>query len=332
MLTVGSAAAKKGEKGRGYIKAGELALHSEILIPVLILQGTGDGPVLWLNGAVHGDELNGFMATRRVAETTDPKELKGALICTPLSNPLAVQWRNKVGPYDLLDMDQQFPGDPGGLVSQQIAHHLFREIKEKANYLINFHTAGTYYYAPPYTVFKKVPGVKPEANERTEAFVKAFGLAVNCRMDLSSVKGELPGNAAGALDVSCVLNGIPAFMAEVGSGGKFEEGNIAAAERGIRNAMKYLGMIPGERELPKEPIVITQRSFLNSSKAGFWVTEAKAGTFISKGQTIGRIIDVFSEVEVIKAQRESYIIQERVNPVVHAGDRVAFLGLKWGPF
>jgi uncharacterized protein len=332
MITVGSASAKKGEKGKGYLKVGELAVHTEVQTPVLIVNGKEAGPTLWLNGAVHGDELNGFMAIRRLAGTLDPGKLKGTLIATPLCNPLAVQWRNKLGPYDLMDLDQQFPGDPAGLVSQRVASILFREIKEKANYLINFHTAGTQYTAPPYTVYKKVPGAKPGVFEETEALAKAFGLAANCLVDLASAKGELPGNVAGALDASCILQSIPAFMAEVGTGGKFEEENIAIAERGIRNVMRRLGMIAGEVELPPRQIVITKRRFLYANQAGFWVAETKPGAILPQGQTIGRIIDLFADVEVIDTQQETFMIQVRVNPVVHSGDRVAFLGLEWKTF
>lgn len=332
MITIGSASAKKGGKGRGYLTVGELAAHTKVQTPVLIVNGKEDGPTLWLNGAVHGDELNGFMAIRRLARAMDPGKLKGVLICTPLCNPLAVQWRNKLGPYDQLDLDQQFPGDPTGLISQRVASILFRQIKEKANYLINFHTAGTMYDARPYTVYKKVLGAKPEVAEETEALAKAFGLATNCLVDLASANGELPGNVAGALDVNCILHGIPAFMAEVGTGGKLEEGNIVIAENGIRNVMKRLGMIPGEMELPPKRIVITKRRFIYANKAGIWMAETKPGAILPKGQTIGHIIDFFSDVEVIKAKQEAYMIQVRVNPVVHSGDRVAFLGLEWSPF
>ena len=110
MITVGSASAEKGEKGKGYLKVGQLAVHTQIQTPVLIVHGREDGPTLWLNGAVHGDELNGFMAIRQLVGALDPKELKGVLIATPLCNPLAVQWRNRFGPYDQLDLDQEFPG------------------------------------------------------------------------------------------------------------------------------------------------------------------------------------------------------------------------------
>ena len=217
MLKVGSASAEKGSKGQGFLKVGELSCHSKIVIPVLIVNGKENGPVLWINGGVHGDELNVFMAARRTAAALDPGKLKGALVCTPICNPLATQWRQKLNPYDYLDLDQQFPGDANGLISQRVAYHLFREIKDKANYLINFHTAATPYTAPPYTVYKVVPGAKPEVSQEAEKLARSFGVYGNCRVDISTAKGELPGGLGGALDVNCALNGIRAFMAEVGS-------------------------------------------------------------------------------------------------------------------
>lgn len=331
MLKVGSASAEKGSRGKGFIKVGELSGHSEIVIPVLIVNGKEKGPVLWINGGVHGDEINVFMAARRVASALEPGKLKGALVCTPVCNPLATQWRQKLNPYDYLDLDQQFPGDSQGLISQRVAHHLFQEIKDKANYLINFHTAATPYAADPYTVYKVVPGAKSEVSREVENLARTFGLYANCKVDISTAKGELPGGLGGALDVNCALQGIPAFMAEMGSGGKFEEENIAASERGIKNVMKYLKMIPGEVEAPPQQITITRRRFLYCNKGGFLITDVKPGEILSQGKKIAQVIDLFSEIETLEAKEKAYIIQVRVNPIVHTGDRVAFLGLEWEP-
>jgi len=329
MLKVGSASAKKGEKGQGFLNVGELSVHSDIKIPVFIINGLKSGPTLWINGAVHGDEINGFMAARKLAFSINPKDLKGALILTPLCNPLATQWRQKLNPYDFLDLDQQFPGDPEGLISQRIAYYLFKEIKEKANYLINFHTAATPYDAIPYTVYKIMNEVKPEIRQEIDKLAKIFGTRAICKVDIDSAKGELPGNLKGALDLNCALQGIPAFMAEVGSGGKFEEENIEAAEEGIKNVMKYLKMIPGEIILPEKQIIITKRKFLYCNKSGFILMNVKPGDILSKGQKIAQIIDLFSEIEVIEAKEKGFVLIVRINPIVHSGDRVAFLGLEW---
>jgi predicted deacylase len=329
MITVGSASAEKGAMGKGFLKVGELSVHSEIVIPVLIVNGGENGPTLWINGAVHGDEINGFMATRRVALGLDPKELRGALVCTPICNPLATQWRHTINPYDFLNLDQQFPGNPEGLYSQQVAYHLFQEVKKTADYLINFHTAATHSRSNPYTVYKNVPGVEPEVSQETERVARVFGTDFACKVDMSTAKGEPPGGVTGNLDVNCLLQGIPAFMAEVGQGGRFEEGNITFAEKGIGNVMKHLEMIPGEIEVPRKQTIITKRRPLCCKKAGFLIMDAEPGTIVSKGNRIAHTIDLFSEVETFEAQEDTFIILVRDNPIVHTGDRVAFIGLAW---
>jgi predicted deacylase len=131
------------------------------------------------------------------------------------------------------------------------------------------------------------------------------------------------------LDVACALHGIPAFMAEVGSGGKFEEDNIAIAERGIRNVMIYLKMLAGKIERPERQVIVTKRRFLYCNKGGFLNMAAHPGAVLSKGEIIARVVDLFSEAETIEAESETFIILVRVNPIVHTGDRVALIGLEW---
>jgi predicted deacylase len=93
--------------------------------------------------------------------------------------------------------------------------------------------------------------------------------------------------------------------------------------------MKYLEMIPGEIETPPEQITITKRRFLYCNEGGFLLMDVKPGQVLEKGDNIARVVDLFSEVETLKAQEKTYVIQVRVNPIVHTGDRVAFLALEW---
>jgi len=329
MFTVGSATAEKGGIGKGVIHVGELALGSSLDIQALVIHGRHDGPTFWINGAVHGDEINGFMVARRLAAEIDPEKLKGTIVATPLSNPLAVQWRNKVNPYDFLDMDQQFPGSAVGQYTQRAAHALFSEIKGKADFLVNFHTVATPFAAQPYTVYKVSPQMAPKVREDVERMTLAFGARANCRVDLATATGEVPGGVGGGLDIQCALAGIPAFMAEIGSGGKFEADNIAFAVRGLKNIMANLGMLDEAYVPPVDQILITKRAFLYCAHGGFLEMEAAPGDVVSAGQCVARSFDLFEEKECVTVDHDAYVLMSRVNPVVHTGDRVAFLGLEW---
>ena len=329
MFTVGSASADKGEIGHGVIHVGELALGSSLDIPVLVIRGREDGPTFWINGAVHGDEINGFMVVRRLAAEIDPARLKGTIVATPLANPLAVQWRNKVNPYDFLDMDQQFPGSAAGQYTQRAAHALFSEIKDKADCLVSFHTVATPFTAQPYTVFKVSSAMPREVQQEVERMTLDFGARANCRVDLATATGEVPGGVSGGLDIQCSLVGIPAFMAEIGSGGKFEAENIAFAVRGLKNIMSRLGMLDEPYVRPTNQLLITKRAFLYCARGGFLEMKAAPGDVLTAGECVARSFDLFEEKECVAVDRDAYVLMARVNPVVHTGDRVAFLGLEW---
>jgi len=332
MMQVGTAVAKKGERAFGKIKVGELSNRLEVFVPVLILNGKKEGPVLWMNGAVHGDELNGLVAMRKVVLELKPDELKGTIVCTPISNPMGFQGRNKLNPIDSLDLDQQFPGSAKGSFTERVAYELFKEIKGKANYLISFHTIGTLYTAKPYIVFKTIPNVRPGINEEIQKLALNFGIYANCNVDIATAAGENPGPLNASIDVQAAMNGIPCFMAEIGSGGRFQNDAIEVAVTGIYNTLKTCGMIPGEPKRPEKQIIITSRKHLRCQSGGMVILDCEPGQIVKKGQRIAHVIDIGSElpeIEVIEADQDMYIISARVNPPVDTGDRIAFGGLKW---
>lgn len=59
-------------------------------------------------------------------ETLEPKTLHGTFIATPAMNISAFEAGDRVSPYDKIDMNRVFPGDPGGDYTQQLAYALFR--------------------------------------------------------------------------------------------------------------------------------------------------------------------------------------------------------------
>lgn len=329
-MKIGGYDVRKGEKLRGRIKVLKLANQCEVTIPILILNGAEEGPVFWINGAVHGDELNGSVGAKNVFERLDPKEVRGTLVVTPIANPLAFQNKQKHSFMDHLDMDQMFPGDPTGLPTQRIAYHLFGLIRENADYLLSLHSNGTAFRAKPYIVYKRVPNTPAEVFRKIEEMALTFGLKANCCVDIGSAKGELPGVTAGALDITCIQNGIPAFMLEAGRGGRIQNENVKIAETGILNTMKLLNMVSGDIRKPEEKqIVITKRMFFRSDYAGMSQVFGEPGSFMKKGETIARVFDWVEGEHMIKAPEDMYIICSRCHTVVDEGDRLAFVGTEW---
>lgn len=329
MIRVFNHEIKEGERAYFTVPAGELAHKAVVQLPVIVVAGKKEGPVLWINGTVHGDELNGSYAAWELSGEIDPEQLSGTLVVTPICNPIAFECRNKISAIDNMDMDTAFPGDPEGMMTQRIAHLIYREIKANAGAVISFHTMATPYRADPYSVRKIIPGVSDSVNEVSEGMQRAFGVVTNCVVDLRGDTNELPGVTNGALDITCMKDGIPAFMGEMGQGGKVETEYVEAAKKGILNVMRYLKMLEGPVEKPGRQVLITKRRFLRSDKGGMIRMNVKSGDEVKAGESLLNLHYYGDEMESYPARTDCYVIGVRENPVVSTGDRVAFVGTEW---
>ncbi|MDR3758034.1 MULTISPECIES: M14 family metallopeptidase [Enterocloster] len=329
MIRVFNHEIKEGERAYFTVPAGELAHKAVVQLPVIVVAGKKEGPVLWINGTVHGDELNGSYAAWELSGEIDPEQLSGTLVVTPICNPIAFECRNKISAIDNMDMDTAFPGDPEGMMTQRIAHLIYREIKANAGAVISFHTMATPYRADPYSVRKIIPGVSDSVNEVSEGMQRAFGVVTNCVVDLRGDTNELPGVTNGALDITCMKDGIPAFMGEMGQGGKVETEYVEAAKKGILNVMRYLKMLEGPVEKPGRQVLITKRRFLRSDKGGMIRMNVKSGDEVKAGESLLNLHYYGDKMESYPARTDCYVIGVRENPVVSTGDRVAFVGTEW---
>jgi predicted deacylase len=63
-----------------------LSDHTPITLTAEIVHGREPGPVLLINGAIHGDEVNGVEIIRRVLRQSSLRRLAGTLIAVPIVN------------------------------------------------------------------------------------------------------------------------------------------------------------------------------------------------------------------------------------------------------
>ncbi len=332
MINVFDRSVQNGEKAYFSVPVGELCHRGKEQFPVIVAAGKKDGPTLWINGTVHGDELNGSYAAWEICRELEPDLLCGNLVVTPICNVNAFYDRQKVSGLDYLDMDTVFPGNPKGMLTQRIAAALYREIKSNATALINFHTMATPYTANPYTVRKIVPGVDGTVNQVAEGMQRAFGAKANCVVDLNSAANELPGVTNGALDITCLRDGIPAFMGEIGQGGRIDDKAVESAKAGIVNVMRYLKMLDGEIKKEKNQLLITRRKFLYADKGGITRLLVKPGEIVKGGERLLQVHYYDDRIESQHTKEDVYVIGIRENPVVNEGDRIAFVGTEWAPW
>lgn len=323
-IRIGTILARPGEKINGKLRIDNIANGTEIYLPIIIINGKNEGPVLYLNSAIHGNELNGIFVIIKIAKKITPQKLNGSLICTPVANPLSYQDRDRISRLDGLNLGESFPGNPNGQMTERIAYILLNVIRENANYLIDFHSVGMGHRSKPYAVFK-LSG-KPEIDKKTEEMAKMFGVNLLCKLDLKKALSE-PSPLSGSLDFNCVLNNIPSFMAEVGHAGLLEKDAVEFAFEGTINLMKHIGLISGEPTTNENQVILTKREVIRCNCSGLAILDTEPHEFTKKGARIAHIVNFFGDiVEEIKAPKDIYIINLTCDPVVNAGDRIAFVG------
>lgn len=158
-LTVGTATAAPGTRADGVIATGTDALGQAEAIPVIVVNGVEDGPVLWVDGCIHGDEPEGPLTIQYLLREIVPETLKGALVCVPVMNVPAFLANNRGNPLDAFtpDMNRIYPGKPDGFASERVAAAHARWLIATADMEISIHSGGRHSYLAQALFYTDIP-------------------------------------------------------------------------------------------------------------------------------------------------------------------------------
>ncbi len=325
------AAAGRGSRIDGSIHVGNMASGSLLAIPFVAVRGAQSGRTLWINGHVHGNEINGIVAALDFVNGLDPARMSGNVVVSSTANPLGFDARRKNAPQDDYDLDQVFPGRADGYTTERFAHGLFANIRALAPALvISMHTQGTHMTSRTYAVYKQ-PSGSPVTGATLFPYICAFQPAVVCRMSVEPGSGEILGNHSGALDYQINAIGIPTFMIELGTGQRADPAEIARGVAGYTDVARRLGIVPGApAPLPATVRHVTRRGHVPVSAGGLFRASRQPAELVRAGEPFGEIMNMHGHVvERPALERDVIIIGIRVDPVVHTGDRVAYVAYEW---
>lgn len=324
-------AAAPGSRLDTRIPVGTLASGAEIAIACVALKGARPGKTLWINGQVHGTEVTGIVAALDFVNGLDPATLAGTVIVTSTGNPLGFDARVTNIPQDNNNLDQSYPGRADGYTTERLAHALLVQMRAiTPDLAISMHSQSVSTASRTYAVYKQ-----PPETSVTEAFlfpfIAGFEPALVCRMSVEPGHGEIVGNHAGALDYQLNLLGIPTFMVELGAGQRADPPEVARGVRGFMDVARRLGIASGTpAPLPATVRRVTRRGHHPIAHGGLFRAACAAGDLVRAGEPLGEIMTLHGRVvESPAPSRDAIVIAIRVDPVVHTGDRVAYLAYEW---
>ena len=119
-FSIGDLSVKPGERAYGKLGTFYLSDGTAVSLPLMVVRGERDGPVLWISAGMHGQEMSGIpVIWDIIKKRVDPKTLRGTVVGAPLLNPFSFNGRTYYTPEDGYNVNRVFPGDPGGLLREE---------------------------------------------------------------------------------------------------------------------------------------------------------------------------------------------------------------------
>ena len=314
-LTVGTAVVAPGERGHGIIAYGKDAFGEALGVPITIVNGAEDGPVLWVDGAIHGDEPEGPLAILKVLNALAPSELRGAFVGCMAMNPPAFFNNERGHAWDknTYDMNRIYPGRPNGFPTERIAHAHAEALVATADLEMTIHSGGDHSYLSM-AIF--------HAGGASEELAKAMGPGWDLLLT-GGPGGKSPMTTmaeAGKAGITVELGGMCATLPH-----DYHRIGDTLAEA-IFNVMRHYEMLGGEAGRCETWLHGVQE-LVSAPVGGLWVAErhVQMRTPMRESDVIARIYDLFgNEAAVVTAPCDGQIFGLRTNPTVHPGDWCCF--------
>jgi predicted deacylase len=307
-IVIGGVSIPPGKSKRIGIKVAKLYDYTEMTIPVEVVRGEKDGPVLFISAAIHGDEINGTEAIKRLlARKTMLSGIRGTLIAAPVINVFGFNQKLRYLP-DRRDLNRCFPGSRLGSLGGQVAHIFMKEIVEKCTHGIDLHTGPIHR--------TNLLQIRASTDDpETERLALAFGVPVVLNSNLRD----------GSLRQAAAERDIRMLLFEGGEALRYEEKVIRSAMRGIISIMNAIGMIDQEkinfRQRKKEVFVARSSHWIRAPHSGSLRIRKWLGARVKKDEVLGVISDTFGLGKIkVRARETGIVIGINNLPLVNSGD------------
>lgn len=311
-FAIGNVRVRAGSAKEVELPITRLVTGGDVSMPVRVIHGREPGPTMWVNAAIHGDEVNGVEVIRQALATLDPRTFHGTLIAVPVVNVLGFMAGERNLP-DRRDLNRSFPGSARGSLASRIAHLFMTEVVAKCDVGLDLHTA-----ADRRT---NLPQIRADLDDpRTRELAEAFGAPMMLHARLRDGSLRQAGRDAGAA----------VLLYEAGEALRFDDDAIAVGVRGVHRVLATLGMTgpppePEGRELPA-PMESRSSGWVRARGTGILHLEVGLGATVATGDRLGGLSDTFGRrVRLVHADRPGMVIGLTRAPIVNAGDALVHI-------
>ncbi|WP_394836580.1 M14 family metallopeptidase [Pendulispora rubella] len=318
----GNVRVEPGQKQSGFLPVAA-GPDGATQLPMTIVRGAKPGPVVAVLAGVHGSEYVPILASQRLREQLDPKELSGTVVLVHSSNPPAFFQRTVYySPVDWKNLNRVFPGKANGTLTERVAHVLTRDVIERADAMLDLHAGDANEALTPYVAYI-ADSPDPRLVARARDMALAFGIDV--------VKARTPGVLDPAhtkyTSDTAAARGKPAIGVELGQLAQAPEAEVARVADGVMRVLRHLHVLPGEARPVEHPRWLVRTESITATAEGILTTSLQPGQRVEAGERVGTIRDFFGQVLAeARAPIAGTVVYVTKTPPIRAGESIASIG------
>ena len=314
-MTVGEITAAPGQVARGFLTT-DVGRGVTVRMPVVVINGTADGPVFAVTAGVHGAEYPGIEAAIRLSRTLNPAEVRGAAIVVPLVSVPAFQRRAiYVNPLDGINFNRVCPGNPTGTITEIMAHLLFKNVIAQADYYIDLHGGDMIEALVPFTLYYKSGNLK--VDDASKALAEAYGIPII--LGTTALRGGSYGAAAAM--------GKPAILTEAGGQGILDEPSTQTHVTGVLNALRKFGCLSGTPAAVPTPTHYSKFVWVAAEQDCVYYPKVTVGQQVKEGDRIAEFTDLFGDkIGDLRSPATGPVLFLVTSPAINKNDPLMAIG------
>lgn len=312
MWTINNLVVNKESKINGYLEFPTL----ESNIPAFMIYGKEEGPTVLIMAGVHGCEYTSIDAALNLARELMPKDIIGKLIVLPIINMDSFYKRSiYVHPSDGKNLNRVFPGKENGTESERLAFWLHKKVFSQVDVVLDLHGGDMIEALVPFTIYQASEDLK--VMNEAQKIASIFGLPYVVKSE-SQVKGST---------YSAVTSlGKLGIIAEAGQQGILDESSSNLLQDGVKNVLKYIGMLSGQ-VAKTEVKSLKTFEWYRAANQGLWYPAVEIGAEVKEGDLLGQVKDVFGEtITEVYAQVNGVVLFLVTSLAINVDDPLLALG------
>jgi len=308
---------RSGDVVKTRIPIAEYNDGSPVSLPVFMARGQKDGPTVYVQAGIHGDELTAIEICRQFIARIDVSEISGTVVAVPVANVPAHTTRTRGFLHEerwMIDANRVFPGSAHGLLTERIVAGLFENFICQADMSVDLHSALDGCDIMPFVYL---------GNPKTHVAAEAFGTEL-----LYTRTGTTLGTSdmSRSIDQQATKRGALCFSAEMGESRRVSHEYVETGVRGLFNVLAHMGMLQRAPVLPPTRTRFDRIAPVHTNRGGGLRMLVKMGTYVERDQPIAHVTDVFGDVtETVVAPDRGLILRAMRLGNVATGAEIAWV-------